>query len=173
MQYAIKDGQNIFDVILNTVADIEKMYAFLQANPQIENINYDLIDNPNVIVDYTPPLATRPPDLSVKVVNDSETATITGRDGQSLYDICLMTTNSIETIYADLIQRNEISNINELELIDKSFNFSKNDILDIGLYEYFNKKATSMSSKIRLRPSVLLQENGYYILMENNSFLLY
>jgi len=152
MQYAVKDGQDIYDIIINTSGSIEGVYALILANPTITNIDFNFNQNPNVVVSFPAPPSKRPADVSIKNNVDDPTGVIVGREGQSLFDICAMTTNNIDNIYEDIILKNGISNANQTYLIGKSFSFDKTKIKDIGLYNYLRTKATSIST---IDPAIL------------------
>lgn len=144
MQYETKDGQNIYDIVLKTVGRLEDTYALILQNPEISDIGYSF-DNKSVTIDFIPPAPTTPPELVPKTNNIPSFYTIIGREGQSLYDICLMSTNDIGNIYK-LMQDNNISNLNQANLLGKPFTFEVANIKDITVYNYFTQKSTVINT---------------------------
>lgn len=146
MEYATRDGQNIFDIVLKTVGDIGKTIAFIQANPELESIEFDFSGANNMILNYTPSAPVRPSEVANKITVESDSAYITGRFGQSLFDICLMTTNNIGSIVQDILIPNGVKNMNDTKLIGVRFDFNKSDIKDVGIYNYMKQKSTSIAT---------------------------
>lgn len=145
MQYATRDGQNIFDIVLKTVGDLGKTIAFIQENPYIGSIEFEFEDSPNLVLEYTPSEPLRPSDVTNKIAVEEETAYITGRFGQSIFDICIMTTNEIGSIIQDLLIPNNILNL-KAKTLGVRFDFNKSDIKDMGIYNNMKKKATIIST---------------------------
>lgn len=60
-------------------------------------------------------------------------AKIKAKDGQSLFDICLMTYGNLEHMYK-LLQDNDIDSINETDISQKTFTFDKSSVYDVIQY---------------------------------------
>ena len=170
MQYATNDGESIFDIVLKTVGNLEKTYEFILANPQISNINFSF-DNVLLITNYTPPTAVAPSNLLGKIKIAPTTGNVIGRDGQSVFDLCLMSTGNIGGIMQFLLDNN-ISNVNEDVLIGKPFTFNLDSVLDNIFYNKITTNNTVFNTGITIKTAAILQENGYYILQENGFRIL-
>ncbi len=145
MQYATRDGQNIFDIVTTTVGDLGKTIAFIQANPYVESIDFDFQEAPNLVLQYTPSEPVRPSEVTNKITVEEKTSYIIGRFGQSIFDICLMTTNNFGSIIQNILIPNNVVNLAS-NAYGVRFDFNKADIKDVGIYNHIYKKATAISS---------------------------
>lgn len=143
MQYETRDGQTIYDIALQTVG-LENIYSFIRANSEITDINFSF-DNKNLSTTFIPPPPVSPPELMAKITVAVTTKSIIGREGQSLFDITLMTTNDLGSI-VQFSRDNNISNVNQTALLGKSFTFEIDSIKDISIYNYMVQKSTVIST---------------------------
>lgn len=173
MQHVVKDGQSIFDIAIKTIGSIENLYAFISSNPQITSIDYDFNANPNQVLSFIQTAPVVPDILAIQNVITNNTGTIKGRYGQSLFDIVLMTTGSIDTMYSDLLITNNISEVNNQDISKVSFSFDKTKIKDVLVYNYFQKKSTIINTgTLSASYKVLETENNKYITTENGYLIL-
>lgn len=131
---------------MKTVGDLGKTIAFIQENPYLENIDFDFEGAANIVLNYTPSDPVRPPEVSNKITVEDETAYITGRFGQSIFDICLMTTNNLGSIIQDILIPNDVINLNS-KTKGVRFGFNKSDIKDVVIYNHMKRKATSITTE--------------------------
>lgn len=96
-------------------------------------------------------------------------------EGQSLFDVCLMTYGSLEYMYK-LIQDNNIDSINENNLSQKEFTFDTSLINDSLLYSKNINTNTVYSTKVQEKMSessfYLTTEVGDYLKTEGDDYLI-
>ncbi len=140
MEYKIKYGQTVYDLVLIAYNDLAYTYKFLQENPHITSIDFDLDANPGLTVTYDENFSVpEPPQFSAKNKEKSTTETITATNGQSIYDLCLMTYGDLGMIYK-FMQENNIDSLNNTNLSGKVFTFNTALVSDTQVYN--NIKAT-------------------------------
>ena len=146
MQYETNDGESIFDIALKTVGSLEKTYSFILSNPQITNIDFSF-DNKLVATKYIPSDSISPKDILGNTTTAVTTGKITGREGQSVFDICLMSTGDIGSI-AQFLLNNGISSVDEDDLLQKVFTFKLDSVKDNLFYNSIVSKKTIFNTGI-------------------------
>lgn len=169
MLYVTRDGQTIFDIALKTCG-LENVYAYIKSNPEITDINFSF-DNKNLTTEFIQPPSATPPELMANAAVVVAAKLIIGREGQSLFDICLMATNDLGGLM-QFIRDNNISNLNQASLIGKSFTFEIDNIKDAFVYNYLTNSRAVFNTGIIIYQSALLQEDGDYLLQENGGLIL-
>jgi hypothetical protein len=135
MNYQINNGQSIFDVVINTVLDLNNTYQLLQGNPAIVNI---AAKPTGVVVDYSPPPIT-PPTVSVTPAIVVSAANFISRNNQTVYDIALQTYGGLDLTYK-LIQDSGFKNINTYPLAKTPFAYNPTMITDVVFNNYLTTK---------------------------------
>lgn len=137
MNYSVQYGQTIFDIVLATYGQLEYTLKLVQDNPFIESLDYDFDANPGAVISWdenfvipAPPETDRNSDVSI-----NEIAFIIATNGQSIYDLCLMTYGDLKYLYK-LIQDNDIISPNDTNLSGKKITFNPTLIQDIGFYKH-------------------------------------
>lgn len=168
MKYTVSYGQTIFDVALIAYSDASLVYRLMAENPQIENINSDLT---GMELSFTQVTSSNPKEalklqqpLQPKVVISST---------QSIIDIALQYTGSAENVY-DIILGNQLGNI----LSDPTGVVLNYTLSNDYVCQYYRANAIAVSTKPLSATSSegslmmteggqrLIQENGFYILLE-------
>lgn len=138
MQQEVKvlGGQNIFDLVLNTYKDLNLTYKLIQENPDIDSINFDFDNAANVTILYDPgfsiPLPAPLNQSSSTPANSIKKLKL--KEGQSIFDACLMTYGNLENIYK-LLQDSGIDSINSKGLAQKALTYDSDIIEDNAVYE--------------------------------------
>lgn len=124
---------------------------------------------------YDPSLyVSSPPELTQSAVIPSTIQTLQGQEGQTVYDLCMMSYGDIGQIY-QLLQDSGISSINETDLSQQLFTYDTTFIADSTFYNYIvsediimNTGEGSISSVTFLDQqnfNLILQENGFRIII--------
>lgn len=146
MNYIIRSGQTVSDVVMATYNDLSYIYTFLQDNLQITNINFDLSSLQNKTVVYTPVNKPAPIILSVKPPSPSQNIlTYLSRDGQNIHDICLQVYQNLSMIYK-LITDNNWEDINTYPPVGTKFNYVATIGTDDIFLSYISKKKVHINT---------------------------
>jgi hypothetical protein len=143
MEYAVKYGQTIFDIALKTYGSAEYVYKIIQENTFITGIDYDFDANPGALITWDETfVVSKPTELNTNAtVNEVTTAYVTATNGQSIYDLCLMTYGDLKHLYR-LMSENNIVGPNDTDLNGKKITFNPELIEDVAFYNHLktNKK---------------------------------
>lgn len=145
MQYAIKQGLDIFDVVLNTYGSLDCTVKLLQDNSDIlTSIDYDLTANPFTVVEYDETfIAPQSPEITPVTTDAITEISFVAKEGQSVYDLCLMSYGSLDRI-VEFAQSMGFDSLNNSGLRGQAVVFSPEDIKDKALYNYFERKGITM-----------------------------
>lgn len=165
MQSEVKviNGQTIFDLALFCYNDASLVYDLIAENPTITDIGMDLT---GLTLVYTPKKVV-PYEAKQNAKTLNKVVTITSE--QTLFDISLQYYGDISFVY-DLIQNNTFLD----NILSNSFN---SNTLILGneknyVNNYYYKNNIMIGTKQININSFLLQEDGFYLLQENNSKII-
>lgn len=141
MNYKVLYGQNIYDVAMATYGSSEYVYKLIQDNSFVTGVDYDFDANPGAVIVWDETLVIpTPPELDQNSdVDDVNTASVIATNGQSVYDLCLMTYGDLKYLYK-LMQDNNIVGPNDTNLSGKKITFNPTLIVDIGFYNFLGVK---------------------------------
>lgn len=161
-------NQDIFDLANKTGYSIDNVYKLIGENPFITSIDYDLNANPGQTLGYDDTFKKNQPQILFQkaAATSDPTRQIKAKEGQSLFDIALMSIG-VEKIMS-LIKNNNIANIDILEIEGKIFNFSVTDVKDKG---FFNRKLEITTGDL-FKDQYLLTEDGGFLLQENGEKII-
>lgn len=139
LEYKVKDGQNIYDVA--SLVYGSPSYAIKLAQDNYVAISQDLtgitLTYDSTIKDTTAfSIRTRP--------EKETTGYITATDGQSIYDIVLMTSGSLESVF-QFIQDNNIVSIGSGVQAGQEYIYT---ISKGALIDYFTKNRTIINTNV-------------------------
>jgi hypothetical protein len=148
--YKVQYGQTIYDIALATYGALEFVYKIIQDNSFIESLDYDFDVNTGAEIVWDETLAK--PILPTPVESNVSTTikTIIATNGQSIFDLCLMTYGDLKYVFK-LMQDNDIVSINGDNLSGKIINFNPTLIEDLGFYNYLMNKHKTINT---LEPTV-------------------
>jgi hypothetical protein len=118
---------------------------------------------------YDPSLyVSSPAELTQSSAIPSTITTLKGQEGQSVYDLCMMTYGDISQVYK-LLQDSGISSINETALSQQLFTYDTSLISDTTFYNYLSAEGIIMNTGegSLVSYNYLDQQNFYFILQEN------
>jgi hypothetical protein len=154
--YSVLQEQNIFDVVNSFYGGFDNMYSFVQANPQIENINFDFNSNPNTIVYYDNSILPNTPS-EIPIIATSEASNLVALkaiDQQNIFDVCAMSYGSFDLMYKLLQDNNILKNIND-SILGVNFTYDKTLVHDDIVYGYLNNnKITIGTGGITVEPII-------------------
>lgn len=133
-------GQNIFDILLSTYGSPELTYKLISENPFIDNIDFDFDANPNEQISWDITyVIVKPAELNrpSKIVSNPF-VTIVSHNGQTLFDLVLMSYGNIENLYK-MILENSISTVNEVNLSGERITFDSTLVNDTLFYNWLVK----------------------------------
>ena len=136
----VKNGQTIYDLLLITYGSLELTYKLIAENENITSIDFDFDSNPNEVVSWDKSYVVSIPgqlERSATIV-ENNTGTIESADRQTVYDLCLMTYGSIDTLYK-LITDNSINTVDDTSLSGLLLTFDKTQVTDNIMLNYINK----------------------------------
>ncbi len=165
MNYYVTYGQTIYDIVLATYKRFEYTYKLLQDNPFIDSVDYDFDANPGAVVSWDETFFIPPPEVFNLDAEDTEpdTAYITATEGQSVYDLVLMTYGDLKYTYK-LLQDNNIVSLNNTNLSGKKIIFNPKLINDIGFYNHLiNKKKVVNTIFIETQADYLQTDDGIFL----------
>lgn len=141
MEYKVKYGQTIYDIAILTYGKVEYIYKLIKDNPFIDSLDYDFDANPGAVIYWDESLAIpKSNELNANAdVTEKTLSTIIPVNGQSIFDICLMTYGDLKYLYT-LLQDNNIVSLNDTNLIGKTIKFNPDLVQDIGVYNYLVQK---------------------------------
>ncbi len=141
MNYYVTYGQTLYDILLATYGSSEYTLKLLKENPFIDSVNYDFDANPGAVISWDENFVIiAPPVLNISTVDeDSDTSYITARQGQSIYDLVLMTYGDLKYTIK-LLKDNNIVSLNNTNLSGKKIIFNPKLINDIDFYNHLNNK---------------------------------
>lgn len=161
-EYVTRNNEDIFSVINKTVGDLNDTYNFLLQNPEVT-----LYAVPSAKTVIFTEAVFQPPNVN----SNSPAAVITSaiyvsRQGQTIYDICLMTLTDLNKLYS-LNFNNTITPPASGTL----FNFNPTQITDNILSRYVSENkiifTTSTSLTVSGTGDFILREDGGYLLRED------
>lgn len=134
MNYLTRNGQTIYDLVLNTNGDLNKTYAVIQDNPTIKNIGSVPV---GLVVSYEASQVTPPSVSSITFSDPSTTEKYFSRNNQTIYDIVLMTYGDLNLTYK-LIQDSNFSNLQTAPKPTNLFIFNPLQISDTVFSKYLS-----------------------------------
>lgn len=134
MRYLVKSEDTIYDVALRTYG-LDSVYKLVQDNDLVDIASLTAMQN--IDFDETFIVALPPVVQAKATVKESNIKTIIGRDGQTIYDICLMVYGSLENLYKLLID-SKIDSPNTGSLFNYSLTFDTEKQVDSMLYKHLN-----------------------------------
>ncbi len=143
MKYLTRNGQNIFDLIINTNGDFNKTYDLIIANPTIKSIEEVPI---GIEVVYTPPPVTPPGVKSVKFTPPVTEQNFYSRSNQTIYDVVLQTYGDLNLTYK-LIEDSKFNNLNTYPIPTTLFKFNPQLIADSIFANYLAKNSMVLNSR--------------------------
>jgi len=161
----VNNGQTLFDLALNAYQDASGILKLIQEN---EGVLTDMLqDASGLTIQYTPELKTLKEAVSVKNPKDK---VVTIADRQNIFDLSLQYYGKAEKAL-ELVQANSFADLLE-DAKGKTLIYTKsNDVVQ----NYYFKNSINIATGgifVGSEFSYLLQENGFYILQENNDKIL-
>lgn len=141
MIYKVQYGQTIYDVILNTYGRFEYVLKLIAENPFIDSVDYDFDANPGAEISWDSTfIIPQPPEMDRNSTANSElSASIIATNGQSIYDLCLMTYGDLKYVYK-LMTDNNIVSLNDTNLSGKKIIFNPTLKRDVVFYNFLLTK---------------------------------
>lgn len=165
--YTANNEQTIFDVVINTISDLNSTYKLIISN-DIPNIETKPIGYP---INYTPPTPT-PPTISSSNNNQFITKKyFYSVPNQSVYDVVLQTYGDLNKTY-QIIKDSNFSNILSYPLPSTLFTFNPTLVSDAIFASYLSKNViliNTVDGKSPVNTSYLLEEDGFDFLLEDDS----
>ena len=164
--YLVNSGQNIFDVVNNTIRDFNAVYPLLQNN----NIPQLLAPINGVNINYIQPPVTPPIVISNTYKPITNITTFTSIPNQNIYDVCLQTYGDLNKTYK-LIQDSNFANISNYPLPNTNFTYDKTLQKDAIFASYLSKKGIVINTVTSNKTSTnyLLQEDGFDFVLESGT----
>jgi len=160
-QYKIKSDQTIIDSIISTYGYLDGAYDFILLNG-LDNINSVLTPTDNLSYDSNL-INFKPSQLYLGENVQSATKVVKTYDYQSIYDVCLQNYGDLNRMY-EFITDNGFINVDDSDVQLKDVIIKKS--LEITNYSLLTKKFSTLNR-------VIEEINKYYILLENDFFLLF
>ncbi len=132
MIYKTQNNQSIFDLIINTIVNLDDTYALILANPIIKSIASVPIgvDISYIAPSFTPPsVKSTDPEIIVTSKN------FYSRNNQTVYDIVLQTYGNLDLTYKLIIDSN-FDNIQTYPIPTNLFIFNPQLIIDNSFSNY-------------------------------------
>jgi hypothetical protein len=125
------DGSTIYDLVMRAYGSLNYTYKFIKDNPSITSLDLDLKTVPGQAYIYdTLFIQNIPPDVkpNPKVVITNRT--IMAHEGQSLFDLCIMTYGTLGLMYKLISDNPSIDNLNKATLSQLVLSYDTNFIID-------------------------------------------
>jgi hypothetical protein len=169
MIYQVRDGQTLFDILLNTYNSFELAGKLLQDNGL--TWDYDFANSSGLQLTWDATLKVSSPVtiISKPKAEPSPISYITAVEGQSIYDLVLMTYGDLSYVFK-FITDNKISSINDTDLRGKTYFWSNTLNQNIQFLNWLtaNKKViVSVGGETTTR----LVWDGVYLIWDGSSLL--
>lgn len=143
MQIVLREGNTIYDALLKTYG-LDYAYKLIQEN-NIPSINSAFLSGEIINYDETFQIPKIPDVAQTSKGISSSIKSLTGKEGQSIYDLALMSYGSFDNILK-LIQDSQIDSLNESEFYRKSVSYDENFIVDNIYYNKIIKAGTVINT---------------------------
>ncbi len=158
LNYQTQNGQNIFDLVLNTNGNLNNTYALIQANTEIANIESVPI---GIIVTYAPAPVTPPIIASPGIPPIVSSAQFSSVANQNIYDIALQVYGDLNMTYK-LIQDSNFSNLLTYPQPTTIFIFNPQLTTDAIFASYLSKNGIVINTA-----QTMAEQNGGRIPLES------
>lgn len=159
--YKIKSDETIIDAVINTYGNLNNVYSFILLN-NLDSIESVLI--PTTDLSYNTNLINfKPSQLYLNTITLSPTKVIKTFDYQSTYDVCLQNYGTLDKMY-ELITNNDFISVDDSDIQLKDIIIKTN--LEVQNYK-------KISAKFATLDKIAGELNKYYILLENDFYLLF
>jgi hypothetical protein len=169
MQLVLKDGNTVYDALLQSYG-MDYAYKLLQENG-IDSIDVEFYSGQILNFDENFQVP-KVPDVSQTTIKVAGTVkNLTGKNGQSIYDLCQMTYGSFDLLLK-LIQDSNIDSLNESDFYRKDVSYNENFIVDKIYYKDIIKAGTVLNTSESGVVRVLGNEDDTYFGTEDGFLIL-
>ena len=135
--YNVIQGQSLYDVCVQLYGNITALGQLLADNPFIDSWSYELQGGEIIVYDENL-FNLNPNQITASAAIPSSIATITGQDGQNIYDILAFTYGTFDNLLELLIDSN-IDSVDNVAASQIIFTFDKSKIPNVQAYEKLAK----------------------------------
>jgi len=150
-------GQSVYDVVMSVYGSLDYIGQLLTENSNLAAIAYTLTDEPAVDIEYDADVIRNKPPVIFRTTTSEETTTQTYRamDGQSVYDVALMTYGSLDRLI-ELVNDSGFGSTNNTNLGGAGFTFDSSKKADQLLEFSINKFDLVFSNAPRIDLSIVI-----------------
>jgi hypothetical protein len=159
--YKIKSDETVIDTIISTYCYLDGAYDFILLN-NLDSIESILTPTDSLSYDTTL-INFKPSQLYLGENIQATTKVVKTFDNQSIYDVCLQNYGSLDTMY-EFITNNDFINVDDSDVQLKDVIIKRT--LEVENYSLLPKKFATLNR-------VIEELNKYYILLENDFYLLF
>ena len=172
--YKVKSQEDIFTISNTTLNNLDNVINILSQNNLNLNSDLEQIATENIIIDET--LATSTSSiLNLQSFINSSLIKTKSYSNQSIYDLCLQTTGSLDYIINMLIYNN-IENLDNDNLNLQSIIFDYNNIKNYDTYKILKTRnimyATLQTEISSSKYSYLKLSDGYVLLFDGGKIII-
>ncbi len=162
--YNVNSGQTIFDVLVNTILDLNSAYLLIKEN----NIPNILTDPLGYEIKYSEPIVVPAIINSQKVTTVQTEKYFYSIPNQSVFDIVIQTYNDLNKTYK-LIQDSNFNNTLTYPVTQTLFKFNPTLATDAIFNSYLSKNGIIINTVKTINNKYLLQEDGFVFDLEDGS----
>jgi len=169
MIYQVQDGETLFDILLNTYNSFSQAGKLLQDNGLTWDFDFASASGLKLSWDEKLKVSAPVTIISKKKAEPSPISYITAIEGQSIFDLVLMTYGDLNYTYK-FITDNKISSINDTDLRGKTYFWDNTITKNIQFYKWlvFNQKIIVSIEGYR-KPRIVW--DGTYLIWDGSSLL--
>ena len=171
LNYKLLSNESIYDALVKIQVPFENIVSVLQDNDY--NLDDDL-SSEHLIYEQTQVVQSKGGQIVIKPL--SGISYYQTNATQNIFDVCLMTLGDINKIILFISENADTFNsINGLVGGVKTVNYNDIDVTDNGFKLAVKKSNINFTTGdlANVDLNLLLQENGYFIELENGNYLLY
>lgn len=129
--YRTQQGQSIYDVVIGVYGSIDHFAQLLTENAELATVAYTLTDASAIDIEYDADVVKNKPPVIYRPSASTTTTlrTYNGQDGQSVYDVAMMTYGSLDRLI-ELISDSSFGSTNNTNLGGVGFTFDSSKKAD-------------------------------------------
>lgn len=170
--YIARSGQTAYDIVIEVYGTLAELYRFVSDN----NIDLSQPISSGQAFIYDDSIGIELPFVvDAKPVVISTERSYRGIDGQSIYDVAVITIGGFEGFF-DMLKNSGIDSALDVDARGVVFNYSTNQVKDENVSLFLKRLGTAAGGTLDRPtpppppppiPYYLLKEDGFYLLQEN------
>lgn len=169
LDYKTKQGQTLFDVSNITLYGMDNIVLGLlkpSGKSLIDELTIDtLIYDTDYTQDSTVQLELTPQEEITEYI-------VKGQEAQSIFDLCIMNYGNLDKLLTMIQDNANLVSINDVDVSMKDVIFNTNKLVEAYVPSIIAKKRYSFATMVKDTNSYLLQENGFFLLLESGDKIL-